>query len=299
MHTPTSRTPADVIVCVHNSFGDVKICLESVLPTLGPEDRLIIVDDGSEAQTKEFCEAVASNNLDHVLLIRRDKGSGFCKAANEGLRQSDRDTIILLNSDTIVVGDWINKIHNCLHAHPLIGIAGPLSNAGGWQSIPDMPGPNASPNLVKSDTETLQSINKFCAEIATRFTYPVVEQINGFCLAIKRTVLETVGLFDEVRFPKGYGEENDLNLRAQEAGFLCAVATDCFVYHAKTKSYSSEQRKKLTENGQAQLRALYGEKRIKNAVRGTQRNPILLEIRSIARDVFQEKAWTISTQETQ
>ncbi|WP_170337012.1 glycosyltransferase [Ruegeria arenilitoris] len=298
MRTPTSRTSADVIVCVHNSFDDVKLCLESVLPTLSAEDRLIIVDDGSEAKTKELCESIASNDLDRVLLIRRDKGSGFCRAANEGMRQSDRDTIILLNSDTIVVGDWISKIHNCLHAHPNIGIAGPLSNAGGWQSIPDMPGPNASPNLVKSDPETLQSINKFCAEIAAPFTYPVVEQINGFCLAVKRTVLETVGLFDEVRFPKGYGEENDLNLRAQDAGFLCAVAIDCFVYHAKTKSYSSEQRKQLTENGQVQLRSLYGEQRIRNAVRGTQQNPILLEIRSIARDAFQEKDWTISTSET-
>lgn len=294
MHTAKSRTPTDVVVCVHNSFDDVRLCLESVLPTLSTRDRMIIVDDGSEAETKELCEAVASDHKDSVLLIRRDEGSGFCKAANEGLRRSDRDTVILLNSDTIVVDGWISKINKCLHAHPRIGIVGPLSNAGGWQSVPNMPGPNASPNLVKSDPETLKAINVFCTEMAARFTYPVVEQINGFCLAIKRCVLDSVGLFDEERFPKGYGEENDLNLRAQEAGYLCAVAIDCFVYHAKTKSYSSEQRKQLTVNGQTQLRALYGDQRIKDAVRGTQLNPVLLSIRSITQDVFPEKEWTVT-----
>lgn len=294
MNTTTSRPPADIIVCVHNSYNDVKLCLESALPTMSSGDRLIIVDDGSGAETKKLCETIASENQDLVHLMRREKGSGFCKAANAGLRQSDRNTVILLNSDTIVVGDWIEKLHNCLNANARIGIAGPLSNAGGWQSIPYMPGPNASPNLVKADSDTLVSIDAFCSEMTERFIYPVVEQVNGFCLAIKRDVIETIGFFDEQRFPQGYGEESDYNLRAQEAGFLCAVAVDCFVYHAKTKSYTSEQRLQLSANGLAQLHSLHGEQRIKDAVHGTQQNPVLVEIRKIAMTVFDERKWMVT-----
>ncbi len=281
-------------MCVHNSFEDVKLCLTSVLNTLSADDRMIIVDDGSDTETKDLCEAVKAGNEDCVILIRHEKGNGFCKAANVGMRRSNHETIILLNSDTIVVGDWIDRLHACLNVNVRVGIAGPLSNAGGWQSIPYLPGPNAAPNIVKSDFDTLGEINAFCADFASQFNYPVVDQVNGFCLALKKSVLDTVGYFDEIRFPQGYGEENDLNLRAQEAGFLCAVAVDCFVYHAKTKSYSSEQRLRLSANGQAQLHELYGPQRIKDAVHGTQRNPVLVEVRKMAMDMFETKAWTVT-----
>ncbi len=293
MNASKKRSRADVVVCVHNSFDDVKACLNSVLATISRGDRLIIVDDGSQTKTKELCQSVAQENKSSVLLIRREHGSGFCKAANAGLKQSDRETVILLNSDTIVVDDWIDRLWNCLNMHARIGIAGPMSNAGGWQSIPFLPGRNASSTPIRDDLETLKEINAFCADTASRFTYPIVDQVNGFCLAVKRSVLDAIGLFDEVRFPNGYGEENDFNLRAQDAGFLCAVAIDCFVYHAKMKSYSSEQRLKYTENGQEQLRALYGQQRIRYAVEGTRQNPILAEIRLVARDAFQESRWML------
>src|SRR3546814_16309874 len=42
---------------------------------------------------------------------------------------------------------------------------------------------------------------------------------NGFCMYIRRAMLEDVGLFDEQAFPVGYGEENDLCMRAIDAGW--------------------------------------------------------------------------------
>ncbi|MEM1345711.1 MAG: glycosyltransferase [Pseudomonadota bacterium] len=257
------RQGVDVVVCVHNSPEHVGPCLASIAPTLTPADRLIVVDDGSAEEAQRLCEAAQARAPEQTQLIRRERGSGFCKAANAGLQASRAETVVVLNSDTLVLGDWLDRIDACMAANWQIGLVGPLSNAGGWQSIPELPGPHAAPGMLSAEPSVLKAVYAHCTGYAARFEYPVVEQINGFCLALRRKVIETVGLFDESNFPMGYGEENDLTFRALDAGFLCAVAIDCFVYHAKTKSYSAAQRERYNAAGQATLYRLHarGERR--------------------------------------
>ncbi|MEM9043261.1 MAG: glycosyltransferase [Pseudomonadota bacterium] len=291
MSNRPSRGPVEVVVCVHNSPEDVDLCLGSVVRTLRDRDRLIIVDDGSDHETQKICELFAAHHEEQVRLIRRPHGTGFCKAANAGLRETSADTIVVLNSDTIVVGDWLDRIVACMSANWQIGIVGPLSNAGGWQSIPSLQSSNLTDQGVRSDRATIAAIHDYCAQFGDRFAYPLVEQINGFCYVLSRDVLSAVGLFDEERFPMGYGEESDYTLRALDAGFLCAVAIDCFVYHAKTKSYSTEARSIYNETGQEQLRALYGVKRLEAAVTLSHAHPVLAKIRAEAAEAFRENDW--------
>ncbi|MEM6680458.1 MAG: glycosyltransferase [Pseudomonadota bacterium] len=287
----TLRQRVDVVVCVHNSPEYVAPCLSSVLPTLGPADRLVIVDDGSEPETQAICEEILAQAPEKVQLIRREKGSGFCKAANAGMRQTTADTIIVLNSDTLVCADWIDRIDRCMAANWQIGIVGPLSNSGGWQSIPELPDPSRALPQIPEEPAVIEAVYAHCTSYRDRFEYPIVDQINGFCIALRRSMLDAVGLFDEERFPMGYGEENDLTFRAMDAGYLCAVAIDCFVYHAKTKSYTTELRAQYNAAGQKALRSRHGAARVENAVKSTQRNPILAAIRKDARETFPERGW--------
>lgn len=287
------NTPADIIVCVHNSYDDVKVCIQSVLDTIRQHDRLVIVDDGSGDETRKLCQDFASEHPEHIHLIRRPQGSGFCRAANAGMRFSTADMVVLLNSDTIVTGDWLDRLDGALSANWKVGVTSPLSNAGGWQTIPYLPGSVANPMDIQSDPETLGAIHALCNGFKADFSYPVVEQLNGFCIAISRAVMDAIGLFDEDRFPMGYGEESDFVLRAQDAGFLCTVAIDCFVFHSKTKSYTSDQRKQYNKAGQENLKMLHGATRIKDAVAGTQAHPTLVAIRQKAALAFQENEWML------
>lgn len=291
MNNATARHPADIVVCVHNSPEDVQLCLSTARDTLRTGDRLIIIDDGSADETRLICEEIAASAPSRVKLIRRATGSGFCKAANAGLRETTAEIVIVLNSDTIVVGDWIDRIVNCMFANWQIGIVGPLSNAGGWQSIPKLPTREAPSNIMHDDLSTISDVHTYCHGFGDRFDYPIVEQINGFCMALSRSLLDTVGMFDEERFPMGYGEENDLTFRALDAGFLCAVAIDCFVYHAKTKSYSSEAKEKYNEAGQAQLHGLYTMDRVRGSVTTTHRHVTLSAIRADAEATFSKNDW--------
>jgi GT2 family glycosyltransferase len=285
------RAAADIVVPVHNSPEDVRLCLDAAQATLGPSDRLVIVDDGSADETRRLCEAAAGRG--RTVLIRRPEGSGFARAANAGLRETSAPVVVLLNSDTIVTEGWLDRLASCLAANPGIGLAGPLSNAGGWQSVPDYLTGGPPNNAIRHDPATLSAIAAWCADFRPRFPYPVVDQLNGFCLAIRREVIDAIGLLDEVAFPMGYGEEVDFGFRAQDAGFLCAVAIDGFVYHAKSKSYASEARARLIREGRAVNDARHGGQRVIGSIKGTQANPILAAIRAEAREVFDRNGWRI------
>jgi GT2 family glycosyltransferase len=293
MTDPSNRKPADIIVCVHNGLSFIRECLVSVQASMGSADRLIIVDDGSEVETQRACEEFVMFDPERTKLIRRDKGSGFCRAANDGLKNSNAPTIIVLNSDTIVTEGWIDRIDKCLYSNWQIGLVGPLTNAGSWQTIPSWTSAQAAIVPIKKDKITLNAIKNYCDGLSARYDYPIVEQINGFCYALRREVLDEVGQFDEMRFPNGYGEEVDYTFRVQDAGYLCAVAIDCFVYHAKTKSYTPESRIKLNKAGQDQIQELYGPTRVADAVIGTRENPILDAIRKEALLEFEKNRWLL------
>jgi glycosyltransferase involved in cell wall biosynthesis len=91
--------------------------------------------------------------------------------------------------------------------------------------------------------------------------YPRLPFLNGFCMLIKKRALKKIGLFDEKTFGAGYGEENDFALRATGSGWELAVADDAYVFHAQSKSYSTERRLELARNSDAKLVAKHGTSR--------------------------------------
>lgn len=67
-------------------------------------------------------------------------------------------------------------------------------------------------------------------------------------------LLDEIGLLDEIAFPVGYGEENDMCARAVKAGYTLMIADDTYVFHAKSKSFGHEKRKVLAKQGSIALK---------------------------------------------
>jgi tetratricopeptide (TPR) repeat protein len=59
----------------------------------------------------------------------------------------------------------------------------------------------------------------------------------GFCLLVKREVLDKAGVFD-MAFAIGNWEDDDLCVRARLAGFKCVIARDVFIYHFGGRSFT-------------------------------------------------------------
>lgn len=258
------KVPVDIVVCVHNALNDVKLCLDSVIRHSLPPYHLIIVDDGSGEETKLFLEQFAQEN--QATLLRNDQAKGYTFAANQGLRKSKEPLVILLNSDTIVTPFWLDRLIACANSDPKIGMVGPLSNTASWQSIPkiEQHGDWAT-NPLPLDLTVEQMGNRVGA-LATRL-YPRLPFLNGFCLLIKRKLIEQIGYFDEENFGAGYGEENDYCLRAGKAGWELAVADDVYIFHAQSKSYSHERRKQLADQAYQNLVAKHGQEIVEEGIK--------------------------------
>ncbi|EAQ81614.1 Glycosyl transferase, family 2 [Blastopirellula marina DSM 3645] len=269
----------DIVIPVHNAIDDVKACLESVAPTLEANHRLIIVDDGSDAPTRDYLQDFAAGR-ENVTLIRHDLAQRYTKAANAGLRASTAEYVVLLNSDTIVPPQWLLKLLHCAESADEIGIVGPLSNAASWQSIPEMLDAWGSMvvNALPGD-KSVSDMDALCQDLSLD-AFPRVHLINGFCFCIKRRVIEKIGYLDEETFPKGYGEENDYCFRATDAGFVHAVATHTYVYHAKSKSYTSAVRLVLSAESAENLTRKYDAARIQRSVKSDQTHPLIERMRN-------------------
>jgi len=271
----------DVIVCVHNGHDDVANCLESLIKHWSAGlQRLIIVDDKSDQAMVSMLQKFAAER-DFVTIIRLDEQHYYTKAANKGLAESSADICTLLNSDTIVTEGWDQRIKATFKAFPQVGIVGPLSNAASTQSLPFV---KSSANQTAINTlppsVTIDEFASFVRKEAAGLTFPFVPLVHGFCLSISRKVIEAIGYFDEEGFPRGYGEENDYCFRADDAGFILAVALDTFVYHVKSKSYSSQDRVAFMNTGSKMFAKKHGTERIRQAIQYMEGNPHLQAMRN-------------------
>jgi GT2 family glycosyltransferase len=272
------QTSVDIIICVHNAKDDVKRCLEAIIRSTFAPYSLILIDDGSDNETKEYLIEFAQSQ--GATLIRNENSFGYTRAANQGLHQSSGEYSVLLNSDTIVSRGWLDRMIACAESDTKIGLIGPLSNTASWQSVPEIFNHdgdwavNPLPEGMNVD-ELAGLVDKYSSRL-----YPRIPFLNGFCIMLKREVINQIGYLNEGVFGEGYGEENDYCLRAQKSSFKLAVSDDSYIYHAQSRSYSHERRKNLVERADKALVDLYGHDKISRCVHICRYDRVLQGIRA-------------------
>ena len=277
---------ASIVICVHNAPEVTAECLASVAAHRDARShRIVLVDDGSAEETASLLRRFADCEP-NALLLRHDDALGYTKAANAGLRASTGEFVLLLNSDTVVSADFVEKLADAAFTTPGVGIVGPLSNAASTQSIPDVRS-FANQTAVNGLPSGMPpaDMDRWCEERSPA-TFPRVPLVHGFCFGLTRQAIDAIGEFDEVSFPQGYGEENDYCFRAAAAGVGLAVATSTYVFHAKSQSYSSEQRAVIVNVSNERVKELHGKLRVRRSIISMQQNPVLVRIRNAAEELF-------------
>ena len=289
-HPPieTHRAPVEIVVCVHNALADVTRCLESVVHHTAAPYSIILVDDASAVETRDYLVEFASTHA--ATLLRNEEPRRYTRAANQGLVHSSAEYVVLLNSDTIVTPEWLDRMVACMESDPGIGIAGPLSNTASWQSIPQVESDGDWASNSLPPTMTASDMARLVAHYSARI-YPPMPFLNGFCLLLRRDLMEEIGIFDEDSFGQGYGEENDYALRARKAGWQLALADDAYVYHAQSRSYSSSTRKQLSERAGKVLAQKHGLQIIEEGVAACANSRVLQGIRVRSQTMLDRHAW--------
>jgi len=231
----------DVVVPVYNAPEDVRKCVQSVLAHLRPDVRAVLIDDASpDPRIGELFAELAQRAHPQLVLLRNDTNQGFTGTANRGMQLSRAD-VILLNSDTIVAEGWLDAIMHCAATDARIGTITPFSNNAEICSFPRFCENNPWPR--DADPAPTQA----AIAAAAVPVYPDLPTGVGFCLYVRRALLDDVGVFDPA-FGAGYGEENDLCLRAARAGWRNVLADNAFVVHTGERSFEGRKAELGTRN---------------------------------------------------
>lgn len=231
-----SKHPVDIIVPVYRGIEDTRRCLESVLAAPGQTAwRLIVINDCSpEPEVTQWLREFACRD-ERITLLENGENLGFVATVNRGMSLSKDNDVLLLNSDTEVANDWLDRLQRAAHITPRVASVTPFSNNATICSYPRFCQSNEMP--VGFDTARLDRLFSTLLEGQTAEVPTGV----GFCMYIRRACLIEVGLFDVANFGKGYGEENDFCIRAQEAGWTSLHAFDTFVRHAGGISFGDSK----------------------------------------------------------
>lgn len=225
----------DVIVPVYRDIEKTRRCLNSVL-TARQETafELIVIDDASpEPALSQYLANLAGREC--VTVLRNPHNLGFVRAVNRGMALHPERDVVLLNSDTEVANDWLDRLRRCALSAPNIGTVTPFSNNATICSYPDFCSDNRLPAGV-----TLEQLDAIFRRVNAGKWIEIPTAV-GFCMFIRRTCLEQVGPFDEDRFGRGYGEENDFSRRVVAMGGKNVLCADTFVYHAGGASFGAER----------------------------------------------------------
>ena len=236
------RAPAlDVVIPVYRGLRHTLACIDSVLATKPRATRVLVIDDASpEPDLSAALDALHRRR--RIRLIRHAENRGFPAAANAGLRACAARDVVLLNSDTLVPPGWLDRLQAAAYAAADIGTVTPLSNDATIVSYPGPDGGNPVPGLAEVnalDALAQQANGGALADLPTGV---------GFCLYLRRDCLDAVGLFREDCFAQGYGEENDLCLRARHLGWRSVAALGVFVGHVGSASFGAARRHLAARN---------------------------------------------------
>ncbi len=160
----------------------------------------------------------------HVTVVETGKNAGYAEGNNIGYEHSKGEYILIMNNDTILAEDLIEKMLQAFDEIPNLGVVQPMVR-------------------LMSQNEKLDACGSFWTN--TGFNYHIgiyksahlplynesfpVYSVKGMCMMVPRKAIEEVGLFDPDFWC--YFEETDFCHRLWLAGYQCWYYPKTFIYH--------------------------------------------------------------------
>lgn len=223
-----------VIIVNYKSAEDIKKCLASAFQFQSAQSfEWLIVNNDEEADSKETLMAA----YPRIKWINMNYNAGFARANNEGIRQSSGDAVLLLNPDTIILDNAIDKCYQQLMDSKFIASAVQLLNEdktpqitgnffmkGGLNHLLPLP---YLGNCLRSIAFAAK-VKK--TNVPSASAVEKVDWITGAFLMVKKSGIEKAGLLDEDFFL--YSEETEWCYRLGKTGDLC-VFGGLFTIHTQ------------------------------------------------------------------
>lgn len=230
---PMNNRITSIIILTYNKLEYTKMCIESirVFTEIG-KCEVIVVDNNSTDGTIEWL-----NDQSDLKVIYNKENKGFPAGCNQGIRIANGDNILLLNNDVIVTNRWLENLDKALWSDEKIGAVGAVTNSCSYyQTI------SAEYKSMEEMFEFAENNNK-----SNKNLWEDRTKLIGFCMLIKKSVIDKVGLLDE-RYTPGNFEDDDLSFRILKEGYRLILCKDVFIHHFGSVSFGEKIDKVLKEN---------------------------------------------------
>jgi len=208
-----------VIIPNWNGAHLLRPCLASLRQQTYADFEVIVADNASHDDSL----AMLRDEFPEVRVLALDTNGGYTGGCNAGIRASKSEIAVMLNNDTEADPAWLAELVAALDRHPEAGMATSRIMLYDRREIL-----NAAGDIYRRDgTPDSRGVWQPYGPPYDR-ERPVFGGSGG-ALALRRAMLDEIGLFEEAFFM--YCEDVDLSWRAQLHGYRCVYAPQAVIYH--------------------------------------------------------------------
>lgn len=227
-----------IVIVNYNVAHFLEQALKSVQKaTKNIEAEVFVVDnnsvDGSVEMVKE--------KFPEVILISNKENVGFSKANNQAIKKATGEYILLLNPDTVIEEQTLEKCCAFMDEHPKAGGLGVKMVDGKGKFLPESKRSLPTPWVAFSKVFGLAALfprsrkfGRYHLKYLDENEVHEIEILAGAYMLMRKTVLDEIGLLDEDYFM--YGEDIDLSYRITKAGYKNYYYPETKIIHYKGES---------------------------------------------------------------
>lgn len=243
--TPKTVVPA-ILIPVYGDARATLACLGSVFASLKhncQQPQIIVAwDCGPDQKLLERLRRLAQKGK--IRLLENSDNMGFLASVNNAMASISGD-IIWLNADTLVHGNWIDRLLAAGSAMDVATVTA-LGNEAELMSYPSY--------FDRAKISTLAQtalLDQAASQLNAQDALIEIPVGVGFCMLVTRRALKAIGGLDGVRLFRGYGEEVEFCLRAVQAGFKNLGTFNIFVGHLGERSFGAGKKALAAQNNDA------------------------------------------------
>ena len=220
-----------IIIVNYNTIELTKACIESIhTHTKGIVYEIIVVDNDSRDGSIDYF-----SSLPEITFIESGENIGFGRANNLGSKYSSGRYLLMLNSDTIVENNILNRMVHRFDEQPedVACLGSLLINAEGQ--------PCQSHGFFVRWRDEFYKHKPYGDVTSIGGKQQDVEYIIGADLFVRRSVAKKYGLFDPDFFM--YYEDNEMGFRYHRYGLRSVIVNERGIVHLEGASSTNAYRK--------------------------------------------------------
>lgn len=203
-----------IIICTYNRADNLKACFDCLTAQVVDDNfiwEVLLVDNNSSDLTKQFTDDYATN-CNFRLRYTFASQQGLSHARNHGIQEAKGNILIFIDDDIHVNKRWLQSIYNTFTTHSCDAVGGRIH----------IESPAKLPKWITPEMYGFLGHQDFGDDSHPMDGYK--EFPFGGNMAIRRSVIDKIGLFDTEMGRKGVGLKKEELFKGEETDFFHRLA---------------------------------------------------------------------------